>query len=346
MRIAIYGCGAMGTVLGAYLNKNGVEAIMIDNYEEHVKRLNDEGAKVTMCADFTVPVKAITPDQMSGKYDIVFLLTKQTANNEVLPHLLPFLKEDSTVCTLQNGVPEFSVAAVVGKERTVGGTILWGATFKAPGVSELTQDISNSKVLFEIGETDGKIGKRIKAVAEILEAMGGVEITDNLMGARWLKVMFNSCWSGMSAALGCTFGDIIDNPKASGCMSYIANEAVTVCEALNYKMPTFRDQDMTLMGRIETLETFRSSQKIFYSILKDMRPAKASMLQDLEKNRLTEVGMINGYICEEGRKLGIETPYNDTVLKVVRGIEEKAFPLSFENLKYFKDIDYLEPHRS
>ena len=342
MKIAIYGCGAMGTVLGAYLNKKGLEAIMIDSYETHVNCLNTKGAQVTMCAEFTVPVKAITPDQMSGKYDLVFLLTKQTANDEVLHHLLPFLKEDSTVCTLQNGVPELSVAEIIGKERTVGGTILWGATFKEPGVSELTQDIKKSKVLFEIGEIDGSIGARIKAVAEVLEAMGGVEITDNLMGARWLKVMFNSCWSGMSAALGCTFGEIIDDPKASGCMSYIAHEAVMVCSALAYKMPIFRNEDMSKMGNVATFEAFQNSQKIFYNILKDMRPAKASMLQDLEKNRLTEVGMINGYICEEGRKMGIKTPYNDAVVKVVRGIESKQMPLTFENIKFFEDIQYLE----
>ncbi len=211
MRIAIYGCGAMGTVLGAYMNLNGQETILIDNYVEHVKAMNEKGARVVRCANLTVPVTAITPDQMAGKYDLVFLITKQTANKEVLTHLLPFLHENSTVCTLQNGVPEPGVAEIIGKERTVGGTILWGATFIEPGISELTQDITKQDALFEIGEMDGKIGDRIKQVARALEKMGPVIITDNLMGARWLKVMFNSCWSGMSAALGCTFGEIIDN---------------------------------------------------------------------------------------------------------------------------------------
>ena len=124
MRTAILGCGAMGTVLGAYLNKNGHDTILIDNYKDHVKALNKKGARVIGCGDLTVPVKAITPDLMEGKYDLVFLLTKQTANKEVLSHLLPFLKADSTVCTLQNGVPEPSVASIIGKEKTVGGTVL------------------------------------------------------------------------------------------------------------------------------------------------------------------------------------------------------------------------------
>jgi len=337
VRTAIYGCGAMGTVLGAYLNKNGHETILIDNYTDHVKALNEKGAQVIGCANFTVPVKAITPDQMEGKYDLVFLLTKQTANKEVLAHLVNFLKPDSTVCTLQNGVPEPSVAAVIGKERTVGGTVLWGATFMGPGVSELTQDITKQDSLFEIGEMDGVIGDRIKMVAEVLGKMGPAIITDNLMGARWLKVKLNSCWSGMSAALGCTFGEIIDNPKASACLSYIANEVDTVCQAVGYKMPyfTFWGVDVAPMGKISTEEEFMKSQKTFYDILKNMRPAKASMLQDLEKGRATEVGMINGYVCEEGRKAGIPTPFCDTVVRVVRGIEAGELPLSMDNLKYF-----------
>ncbi|MTI56578.1 ketopantoate reductase family protein [Geosporobacter ferrireducens] len=335
MRTAIYGCGAMGTVLGAYMNLNGQETILIDNYVEHVKAMNEKGARVVRCADLTVPVTAITPDQMAGKYDLVFLITKQTANKEVLTHLLPFLHENSTVCTLQNGVPEPGVAEIIGKERTVGGTILWGATFIEPGISELTQDITKQDSLFEIGEMDGKIGDRIKQVARALEKMGPVIITDNLMGARWLKVMFNSCWSGMSAALGCTFGEIIDNHKASACLSYIAHEAVSICSALGYQMPLFWGQDMTLMGDIGSEAGFKKSQQIFHQIINNMRPAKASMLQDLEKEKLTEIGMINGYICEEGKKVNIPTPFNDKVVKIVRGIEGGEIPLSMENLQYF-----------
>jgi 2-dehydropantoate 2-reductase len=325
----------MGTVLGAYMNMNGLETVLIDNYIDHVQTMNEKGARVTRCANLTVPVKAITPEQMEGKYDLVFLLTKQTVNKEVLNHILQFLNEDSTVCTLQNGVPEPSVAEIIGKERTVGGTIMWGATFIEPGVAELTQDITKQESLFEIGEMDGVIGDRIKKVAEALEKMGPVVITDNLMGARWLKVMFNSCWSGMSAALGCTFGEIIDDPKASACMSYIAHEAVSVCKALGYTMPHFWGKDMTVMGLIGTEEEFVNSQNLFYDLVNRMRPAKASMLQDLEKGKATEVGMINGYICDEGKKIGIPTPFCDTVVKVVKGIEAGDVPLSMDNLKYF-----------
>ena len=183
---------------------------------------------------------------------------------------------------------------------------------------------------------NGVIGDRIKMVAGALEKMGPVIITDNLMGARWLKVMYNSCWSGMSAALGCTFGDIIDNPKASACLSYIAHEAVTVCKALGYEMPLFSGNDMTQMGIIDTEEEFKRSQMVFYDILNNLRPAKASMLQDLEKGKITEVGMINGFICDQGKKVGILTPFNDIVVKVVKGIEAGKYLAKYGQSEIFR----------
>ena len=128
-KIAIVGCGAMGTILGAYLTQKGCPVEMVDNYKAHVDAMNEKGAKVIGNADFTVKVNALTPDQMSGIYDIIFLFTKQTANDEVLKHLLPMLDENSTVCTLQNGVPEPYVAKYVGEKRTIGGTTNWSATF-------------------------------------------------------------------------------------------------------------------------------------------------------------------------------------------------------------------------
>ena len=80
MKVAILGCGAMGTVLGAYMTKNGCDVEMIDSYQAHVDALNEKGAHIVGTVDFTVPVKAVTPEQMEGIYDIVFLFTKQTAD--------------------------------------------------------------------------------------------------------------------------------------------------------------------------------------------------------------------------------------------------------------------------
>ena len=344
MKIAIVGCGAMGTVIGAYLNQNGCKVEMVDAYKEHVDALNEKGARIIGTVDMNVPVKAILPEQMEGIYDVVFLLTKQTANEFVLPNLLKHLGPDSTVCTLQNGVPEPSVAGYVGKERTVGGTILWGATFMGVGVSELTQDLSRNDHLFEIGEIDGHVGPRIEKIAEILNHMGDTKITTSLMNSRWGKLINNACMSGMSAVIGGTFGEVLDDETARHCLSYIGKEVKMCCEAEGYKLPILLHEQSPDTLDIEDQQMFEANQEMFLTMYSDMRTAKASMLQDLEKGKKTEVKMINGFVCEAGDRLGIETPFNDKVVEIVTKIENGELRLSVENAKLFDPSLFVYKH--
>jgi 2-dehydropantoate 2-reductase len=335
MKVAILGCGAMGTVMGAYMTKNGFEVEMIDSYAGHVKAMNEKGAHIVGTVDFTAPVKAIAPEQMAGVYDVVFLFTKQTVNHVVLPNLLNHLGPDSTVCTLQNGVPEPYVASFVGENRTVGGTVLWGATFVEPGVSELTQDLSRNDHLFEIGELDGSIGPRIQKVAEVLGHMGNAKITDSLMASRWGKLINNACMSGMSAACGATFGEVLDNPAARACLSYLGYEVKKCCEAAVSQLPNLLHEQSPETLDLKDQAMFNANQEMFLIMYSDMRTAKASMLQDLEKGKKSEVDMINGFVCQTGKQHGIDTPFNDKVVEIVTGIENKQLPLSMENVKLF-----------
>lgn len=337
MKIGILGCGAMGTVMGAYMTKNGLDVELIDSYKEHVDVLNKNGAHIIGSVDMIVPVKAVTPEEMKGIYDLIFLFTKQTVNDTVLKNLLPHLNEKSTVCTLQNGVPEHFVAGYVGEERTLGGTVLWGATFIKPGVSELTQDITKNDHLFEIGAIDGTIGERVNNAAEILGYMGRAKITDTLMASRWGKLINNACMSGMSAACGATFGEILQDEKSRACLSYLAREVKRCCEAEGYKMPILLNEQLPYSCDIKDQEMFDTNQRMFLEMYKDMYTAKASMLQDLEKEKKTEVLMINGYVSSTGDKYNIDTPFNDTVVEIVTKIEKKLLPLSMDNLKYFND---------
>lgn len=337
MKVGILGCGAMGTVMGAYMTKNGLDVELIDSYKEHVDVLNKNGAHIIGSVDMIVPVKAVTPEEMKGIYDLIFLFTKQTVNDTVLKNLLPHLNEKSTVCTLQNGVPEHFVAGYVGEERTLGGTVLWGATFVKPGVSELTQDITKNDHLFEIGAIDGTIGERVNNAAEILGYMGRAKITDTLMASRWGKLINNACMSGMSAACGATFGEILQDEKSRACLSYLAREVKRCCEAEGYKMPILLNEQLPYSCDIKDQEMFDTNQRMFLEMYKDMYTAKASMLQDLEKEKKTEVLMINGYVSSTGDKYNIDTPFNDTVVEIVTKIEKKLLPLSMDNLKYFND---------
>ena len=97
-RYAIYGAGSLGTVLGAYMTKNGVDVELVNRNKAHVAALNEKGAHITGTVEMTVPVKAITPDEMSGVYSVIFLMTKQLLNPEVVAFLKPFLAKQ--VCII------------------------------------------------------------------------------------------------------------------------------------------------------------------------------------------------------------------------------------------------------
>ena len=103
IKIAVMGAGSIGTIVGALIAKSGQDVVLIDIDEKNIAALNAQGARITGFLDLVVPVKAITPLQMSGTYDIVLLTTKQTYNEVALKQLLPHLTGNSTVCTLQNG---------------------------------------------------------------------------------------------------------------------------------------------------------------------------------------------------------------------------------------------------
>jgi 2-dehydropantoate 2-reductase len=327
----------MGTVLGAYLSKGAHPVDLIDSYAAHVEALNRDGARVTGTVRMVVPVHALTPDQMAGKYDLVILFTKATANEAVLPELLPHLHESSTVCTLQNGMPEPFVARIVGEKRTVGGTVLWSAGFREPGLSELTQNLDSLDRYFEIGEIDGADTPRIRQVADVLGLMGPAEVTANLMAARWGKLVNNACMSGMSAVCGATFGQVLENPKAKACLSYLGREVKQCCEAQGYALPALVFGFSPEPLDINDQRQFDESQKMFADMYRVALFARASMAQDLENKITTEVRMINGYVSQVGREHGLPTPFNDTVVRVVESIERGECTMSMTNLDLFDD---------
>ncbi|GAB6155969.1 ketopantoate reductase family protein [Desulfosporosinus burensis] len=333
MRTAIMGAGSLGTIAGALITKNGGDIILIDANKEHVKALNEKGATITGTMELTIPVKAITPDEMTGIYDVVLYLVKQTYNEVALKQLLPHLGPDSVVCTLQNGVPEDAVAEIIGKERTLSGTVGWGATFVGPGVSMLTSD--PNKMSYDIGELDGSIRERTKKVAELLNLSAETIIVPNLAGIRWTKLIVNATMSGMSAALGCTYGDILDNEKALACAVHIGNETLEIVKARGIKLEPLQGHDLSVLAFQYKQE--RAAKYPYYkAVFSPHRLLKASMLQDLEKGLKTEIDAIDGVISDWGKKLGIATPISDKVVEIVKGIEAGKYTYKLENLDMFE----------
>ena len=183
MQYAIYGAGSLGTVMGAYLTKNGADIQLVNRNKAHVAALQKSGAHITGTVDMTVPVKAILPEEMSGQYDVIFLMTKQLHNDDVAAFLKPFLTPDGVVVTLQNGIPEPGLEAVLGRGHVMGCTVEWGATLAEPGHAILTS--SPDSLSFHMGKLPGITDEQFNRVKALLEKMCPVQIEENLLGARW-----------------------------------------------------------------------------------------------------------------------------------------------------------------
>lgn len=344
MRAAIIGAGSLGTIIGALITKAGLSIDLIDTNREHLEALNNNGARITGEMDLCVPVHALHPTEMKGCYDLVFLLNKQTTNQTVLSHLLDFLHAQSLVCTLQNGIPEPSVAAVVGSTRTIGGAVGFGATWIEPGVSCLTTTTQAvQKFAFEIGEMNTVATPRLLTVQNYLCSVGRTVLLDDLMGVRWSKVLMNATFSGMSAALGCTFGEVLDNPRALLCVALIANETVHAAHATGTSMAQMQGEDFERFA-LTSSNSINDVLPLIRHIWSQHRQLRASMLQDLEKGRDTEIDFINGIVSQVGRQHHFPTPFNDRVVELVSEAQASRTVPTFHNLTRFDDL--LTPYRS
>ena len=334
MRVAIYGAGSLGTILGAYITKGGEKIELINRNKAHVEALQTKGAQVVGTVQFTQPVVAYTPTEMSGKYDIVFLMTKQQHNAEVVEMLKGYLADDGVLVTFQNGLPEVQIAEILGAERVLGCTVAWGATMQGPGVCELTS--APDALSFSLGAISPNRNKHFETVKGLLEKMGTVDVEDNFIGTRWSKLLINASFSGMSAVLGCTFGEAAAPRASRRIVQTLIKECIDVCAAGGIRIEPVQGKDIVkLLDYKSGLKKAISFFIIPIAIRKHAK-LKASMLQDIEKGKLTEVDAINGAVSAYGRKVGCPTPMNDKVVEIIHAIEQGKLTPSFDNLKLFE----------
>jgi 2-dehydropantoate 2-reductase len=244
-----------------------------------------------------------------------------------------FLAPDGVLVTFQNGLPEMQIASVLGEDRVLGCTVAWGATMQSPGVCELTSE--PDALSFSLGSISSTRSRHFDKVKELLEKMGTVDVEENFIGTRWSKLLINAAFSGMSAVLGCTFGEAAGPKESRRIVQALIKECIDVCAAGGIRIEPVQGKDIVkLLDYKGSVKKALSFFIIPLAIRKHSR-LKASMLQDLEKGKLTEVDAINGAVSDYGRKVGVPTPMNDKVVEIIHGIERGELKPGFDNLKLF-----------
>lgn len=338
MKVAVLGAGSIGLVPGVLLTHAGVDVTLIDGWAENVKALREKGGQIIGDLEITVPVKAVGYGEVSGTFDLVLLVTKQNGIREAIECIRPHLSPDFAIVSMCNGVPEDLVCKLLGKEHVIGCSVYFPASMRGPGLTELTSNFRALNHVYAIGECTGAPTERTYAVAKILENVGPVEITDNIWGMKWTKVMHNCAWSGMSVVLGAAFGEVSENDTSYAATRYLVLEAAQVMEKMGIK-----PVEWLIGGIIPTVDalSFSSKGELYSSIpqLREQRKGNrghASMLLDIWSGRShTEVEDINGKVVAAGRQYGVSTPFNEKVVEIVHKIERGELTPSWDNLKLF-----------
>lgn len=336
MKIVIVGAGAVGGVLAAFLSHHKYDVELVCKHKEIVEAIANNGLRVEGIKGrlITYPHSVMDISQISSKPDIIFLATKAYDLQDIAHAILPFLKEDTMVVSLQNGICEDQIAAIVGAQRTVGCVVGWGATLLGFGRMELTSDGS-----FVFGELNNEITHRLLLLRSICEKIFPVQITSNIYGALYSKLIVNSCITTLGAITGLYLGDLLKIRTARNLFLAIFTEAVMVARAAGIKLERVANR----LNPYQFALTKKEMQRKFtFSLLKKhlfiliigyrFRRLKSSSLQSLERGRPTEIDYLNGYIVQKATEFKVAVPINSRLISLVKDIEKGKQKIERENI--------------
>jgi 2-dehydropantoate 2-reductase len=314
--VLVVGAGAIGGVTAAKMTGLVRRVSVLDANREHVERMKEPGLLLDdVGEERRVPIDAhADPAELEGPFDFALVTLKA-------PHLETALSPlvdrglARTFVSLGNGLVQDRIAAIVGGERLIVGTVEWGATNL--GAGHLAQ---TTRAPFVIGEPEGETRERTRLLAEALGAVADVRITENISGQVWSKLLVNSSFSGLGAVSGLLYREVVTDPDGREAALAVWREGYDVGMAQGIAL----DEVLGVPAESLVVSSPQDRQRADEALEVAMGYAgatKASMLQDLEKGAKTEVDVINGGVVERGREYGVETPLNARVVELVHAME-------------------------
>lgn len=329
IRIVVIGAGAIGGVTAALMKQGGSDVTLVCKHQEIADIASGRGLYITgVRGEHMVHLDAVADiAELDGTYDVALIATKAYDMPACARALLPYLKDNSLVLSLQNGICTDALASVVGKERTVGCVIGWGATMLGPGELAVT-----SKGEFLIGRISGD-QEALEPIRRAMNAAAPTVITPDIYAELYSKLIVNSCITSLGAICGLYLGQMLRRSQARRIFLGIIREAMDVAHAQGLKVPPFGgrlDYDKLLAGD-GALDNLRRHAMILLVGLK-YRRLKSSSLQSLERGRPTEIDYFNGFIAQKGEELGVDCPINRRLTVMIKEIEGDKRSIKVANL--------------
>jgi len=336
-KIAILGSGANGTVIGVDLIRAGLDVKLIDQWPAHVEALRANGARIEMpdenieqeveachlcdVATFTEP------------FDIVFLLFKAYDTPWAARLIEPYLAEDGILVGVQNGMSYDAMVNAVGVKRAMACVIEVASELHEPGIIKRSSPPDGGS-WFAIGSADPATIGREQEVADVLGHAGVVEISDDILAAKWMKLVSNAMTLATTALVGLPIDEAVELPGMRELMLKAGAEALSAGEARGHAIkPIYGLKPEDMENTNQLLELLHDKLMSF------TRPGTlTTVLMDHLKNRQSETGDVNGAVVETLRDRGGMAPANAAIVEITERIRRGEIAPSPENLELIREL--------
>jgi len=315
MRVVVMGAGALGSVFGGFLRKSGHDVALVGR-DWHLRDINQHGLTIKgIWGDHQVKgfLLATDPGELSGQtFDAALITVKSQHTREAVEKVLPLLSPEGLVISLQNGLGNAeTVAELAGPGRAGAGRVIFGAELTAPGEATVTVCADDVVIGKAVPKENKALDLRLQEMVEALRTAGiPTSWAEDVHQYLWAKTIYNSALNPLGALLGVNYGLLAEMEPTRQIMNQIIKEVFAVAKAKNINLPWGTPEEYT---------------GLFYGRLVPVTAEhRASMLQDLEQGRKTEIDALNGRISEYGKILGVSTPVNDVIINLIKAREQQV----------------------
>ena len=343
MKVTIIGAGAIGGLAGAYMTRAGYDVLLVDRWREHVEVLNRQGLYIDgIRGEMTIPVKACTPDELTGPLEAVLIATKSQHTEEALEALLPHFGPDTFIVSYQNGFNEPGIisrlerAGLGGQERVMGSIPNYGGALVDPGHLEFVHEGA-----IQLGEMTGERTPRLLELAGMLGALTEVQLSDNIWGQIWAKEVY-SAQVVFSALVDAPIRESLGVERYARVAGAVVREALEIAEASGIEVEAFDFFDPANYKPRTPQDTQKLLDNIHHAIWllkKDQKPSEHQFKKKgsgiwwdiVYRGRPSEVRASNGKLVMYGERVGADTRLNARLCDMIYEIEGGKRQLGFHN---------------
>lgn len=314
MKILIYGAGAIGSIFGGFLSKSGEDVALLGR-PQHMEAIRAKGLliqgiwgehKISNLQVFSTNSQLKESNKES--FDLIILTVKAYDTISALADIRNLTGVNTYVLSLQNGLGNVeAISEVIGKEKTIGGRVIFGAEILSPAVVKVT--VSADDVVI------GAISNKMPAAKadEIAKAftLAGIKTrtTDEIEKYIWGKVLYNASLNPLATILGITYGELLESEYTKDIMRRVIHEIYSITQKKNIELLQ------------KTKEEF--IKVLFNNLIPLTSGHKPSMLADIDKQKRTEIDQLNGAVLKIAKEIGVTLPTNQILYELIKFRERR-----------------------